>query len=138
MKPSPSPYIGFHKDARGVRSLWERFNAGLLDTEEPRNPYHQLLVGEWQRCSALGVDVAMTKGRRLSDNEFRLRREAEQMLLETSVPIVQEVGQFLVDVPGIMILTERTGTVLRITGDPLIRELAATRSASSKDRSGTN
>ena len=128
MKPNASPYVGFHKDVRGVRSLWERFNAGLLDVEERRTPYHQLLLTEWERCSALGVDVAMTKGRRLSDEEFRLRREAEQLLLETSVPIVQDVGHFLVDVPGIMILTERTGTVLHITGDSAVRERAASRS----------
>ncbi|ABM97372.1 sigma-54-dependent Fis family transcriptional regulator [Methylibium petroleiphilum] len=137
MKPNPTlhmgfhdatPYVGFHKDVRGVRGLWERFNAGLLDIEERRTPYHQLLLGEWQRCSSLGVDVAMTKGRRLSDDEFRLRREAEQLLLETSVPIVQDVGHFLVDVPGIMILTERTGTVLHITGDPAVRERAAVQS----------
>lgn len=125
MKPHLSPYVGFHKDVRGVRGLWERFNAGVLDLEERRSPYLQMLLGEWQRCSALGVDVAMTKGRRLSDHEFRLRREAEQLLLETSVPIVQDVSRFLVDVPGIMILTERTGTVLHITGDAAVRERAA-------------
>jgi transcriptional regulator of acetoin/glycerol metabolism len=128
MKPDPSPYVGFHKDLRSVHSLWERFNAGLIDLEERRNPYHQLLLGEWQRCTALGVDVAMTKGRRLSEDEFRHRREAEQLLLETSVPIVQDVGHFLVDVPGIMILTERTGTVLHISGDAKVRERAATHS----------
>ncbi len=128
MNSVPSPYVGFHKDARGVRSLWERFNAGVLDTEERRTPYLQLLLGEWQRCSALGVDVAMTKGRRLSEEEFRQRREAEQLLLQTSVPIVQDVSHFLVDVPGIMILTERTGTILHITGDPAVRERAAVQS----------
>lgn len=128
MKPDPSPYVGFHKDLRGVHSLWERFNAGLVDVEECRTPYHQLLVGEWQRCTALGVDVAMTKGRRLSDQEFRHRRDAEQLLLETSVPIVQDVGHFLVDVPGIMILTERTGTVLHISGNQKVRERAASHS----------
>jgi len=126
--PNRSPYVGFEKDARGVRSLWERFNAGLIDITERRSPYQQLLLSEWQRCRGLGVDVAMAKGRRLSDNEFRLRVQAEQLLLETSVPIVQDVGRFLDDVPGILILTERTGCILHITGDPRIRDMAATRS----------
>ncbi|MGH8518113.1 MAG: sigma-54-dependent Fis family transcriptional regulator, partial [Panacagrimonas sp.] len=128
MNAVPIPYVGFHKDPSGVRSLWERFNAGVLDVEERRSPYQQLLLSEWQRCTALGVDVAMTKGRRLSDEEFRHRREAEQLLLQTSVPIVQDVGHFLVGVPGIMILTERTGTILHITGDPAVRERAADQS----------
>lgn len=125
MKPGRSPYVGFHKDARGVLSLWERFNAGLLDLEDRRTPYHQLLVDEWQRCSTLGVDVAMTRGRRLSDHEYRMRREAEHLLIETSLPIIRDVGHFLADVPGILILTERTGTVLDISGDPAVRERAA-------------
>ncbi|WP_022980724.1 sigma-54-dependent Fis family transcriptional regulator [Ideonella sp. B508-1] len=126
--PHASPYVGFQKDLRGVRSLWERFHAGVLDLEERRTTYHELLLGEWQRCTALGVDVAMTRGRLLSSEEFRRRQEAEQLLLETSVPIVREVSNFLVDVPGIMILAERTGTVLHITGDPVVRERAATHS----------
>jgi transcriptional regulator of acetoin/glycerol metabolism len=128
MAPNQSPYVGFNKDMRGVKSLWERFNAGLIDTEERRPPYHQLLLNEWQRCMALGVDVAMTMGRRLSDSEIRQRMQAEQLLLETSLPIVQDVGRFLDDVPGIMILTERTGCVLHISGDPHVRDLAANRS----------
>ena len=37
MKPDPSPYVGFHKDLRGVHSLWERFNAGLIELEECRS-----------------------------------------------------------------------------------------------------
>ncbi|MCA6215167.1 sigma 54-interacting transcriptional regulator [Ideonella sp. B7] len=128
MKPDASPYVGFHKDLRGVRSLWERFHAGTISLDEHRPPYHALLLDEWQRCSALGVDVAMTRGRLLTPEEFRRRQEAELLLLDTSVPIVQEVSNFLVDVPGIMILAERTGTVLHITGDPAVRERAATRS----------
>lgn len=125
MKSESSPYVGFKKDLRGVHNLWERFNAGLIDIEECRTPYHQMLVGEWQRCTALGVDVAMTRGRHLSDDEFRHRLEAEQLLLQTSVPIIQDVGHFLVDVPGIMILSERTGTVLHIAGNEQVRERAA-------------
>ena len=78
------------------------------------------MLGAWSRCRE-------TKGRRLSDNELGFAARLSRVL-ETSVRIVQEVGQFLVDVPGIMILTERTGAVLRVTGEPLIRELAATRS----------
>jgi len=134
MMSNHSPYVGFDKNARGVKSLWERFNAGLIDTSdtsdssERTNPYHQLLLTEWQRCMALGVDVAMTMGRRLSDNEFRQRVQAEQLLLETSVPIVDDVGRFLDDVPGILILTEATGCVLHINGDPRVRELAANQS----------
>src|ERR1700752_1621911 len=123
-----TPYIGFEKDARGVKSLWERFNAGLIDASERRNTYQQLLLSEWQRCMALGVDVAMTVARRLSDDEFRQRARASRLLLETSVPIIKDVGRFLDEVPGLMILTEHTGGALHITGDPGVSDLAAARS----------
>lgn len=126
--PHQNPYIGFDKDVRGVKSLWERFNAGLIDTSERRNTYQQLLLSEWQRCMALGVDVAMTVARRLSEDEFQQRTQANQLLLETSVPIIKDVGRFLDEVPGLMILTEHTGCVLHITGDPKVSDRAATRS----------
>ncbi|MBL8351281.1 MAG: sigma-54-dependent Fis family transcriptional regulator [Burkholderiaceae bacterium] len=125
MKADSSPYVGFQKDPRGVRSLWERFNAGLLEPDERRPTYHRMLLADWQRCTALGVDVAMTTGRRLNPDEYQRRRQAEQLLLETSLPIIREVSQFLVDVPGILILSERTGTVLHINGDIAVQERAA-------------
>lgn len=125
---NPNPYVGFDKDVRGVRSLWERFNAGLIDTEERRNPYHQALLNDWQRCTTLGVDVAMCRARRLSDEEFRQRAQAGQLLLEASVPVIQDVGRFLDDMPGMMILTEHTGCVLHIAGDSRVQDMAASRS----------
>ncbi len=122
----PSPYVGFQKDAHNVRGLWERFNCGLAPVDEACPEYHRLLMADWRRCSALGVDVAMSRGRRLSDEEFRQRRDAERLLVATSLPIIQEVSRFLVDVPGILILTDRTGTVLHIGGDAAVQERAAT------------
>jgi sigma-54 dependent transcriptional regulator, acetoin dehydrogenase operon transcriptional activator AcoR len=122
-----NPYIGFGKDFRGIKSLWERFNAGLVDTSEPRDTYQTMLLSEWQRCMTLGVDVAMTVAPKLSDEEFRHRTQANQLLIETSVPIIKDVGRFLDEVPGLMILTEHTGSVLHITGDPRVCDLAADR-----------
>lgn len=123
-----NPYIGYKKDDRITKSLWERFNAGLLDMDSLRDPHQQLLVREWQRCSALGVDVAMNRGLRLSNREYARRRNAGSLLLTKSQPILREVGNYLQDVPGIMILTESTGTILHVEGDPGIQALAADRS----------
>jgi sigma-54 dependent transcriptional regulator, acetoin dehydrogenase operon transcriptional activator AcoR len=125
MMPEPSPYIGYQKDSRGVRHLWERFNAGLLDADERRPAYHQLLLADWRRCSALGVKATMATGHLLAGDVFAQRRQADQLLLQTSIPIIQDVGHFLVDVPGILILTESSGTVLHISGDAAVKERAA-------------
>ena len=122
------PYVDFRKDPGGVKSLWERFNAGLIDPSEPRSAHHQLLLNEWRRCRALGVDVAMTMGRRLSDSEFQERLQAQHLLVETSLPIMEDVSRFLTHVPGIVIVTEGTGCILHVAGDPLVRDIAASRS----------
>jgi sigma-54 dependent transcriptional regulator, acetoin dehydrogenase operon transcriptional activator AcoR len=121
-----SPYVGFRKDRRDVHSLWERFNAGLLATEEPHDPYHELLLAEWRRCSALGVDVAMNVGLRLEPDAFQRQLRRERLLLDTALPLVRDVGVFLGGVPGIIMLTDGTGTVLYIGGDDAVRERAAT------------
>lgn len=93
-----NPYIGYKKDDRITKSLWERFNAGLLDMDSLRDPHQQLLVREWQRCSALGVDVAMNRGLRLSNREYARRRNAGSLLLTKSQPILREVGNYLQEI----------------------------------------
>jgi transcriptional regulator of acetoin/glycerol metabolism len=122
------PYVGFDKDVRRVRSLWERFHAGLTEPSEVQNAYHKLLLAEWQRCTALGVDVAMTMARRLSDEELHARIHASRLLLETSVPLIDDVGRFLNEVPGLMLLTDTSGTVMHVTGTNASKEYAATHS----------
>jgi len=122
------PYVGFDKDVRCVRSLWERFHAGLTEPAEVQNKYHKLLLEEWQRCSSLGVDVAMTRARRLSDEELAARIQAGRLLLETSVPLIDDVGRFLSEVPGLMLLTDTSGSVMHIKGTPAVQEYAATHS----------
>ncbi|MGI6246508.1 MAG: sigma-54-dependent Fis family transcriptional regulator [Pseudochelatococcus sp.] len=125
---SINPYIGYKKDNRCTTELWERYNAGVLDIEGLRDPYQRLLVREWQRCSALGVDVALNRGLRLSDAEYERRRKAGALLMRKSQPILRGVGEYLRDVPGILILTECTGTILHIEGDADVQEMAASRS----------
>ncbi|MFT3804499.1 MAG: sigma-54-dependent Fis family transcriptional regulator [Burkholderiaceae bacterium] len=119
------PYIGFDKDPRTVKVLWERYNAGLLDAEQRRPPYHDLLVDEWMRCKAMGVDVAMARGRLLSEDEFQQRVETNRIFLKTSEPIIQEVGRFLDAQQGVWLLTDATGCILHVSGAPPVRDRAA-------------
>lgn len=125
MNPFVTPYVGHEKDARVVQQLWEDFNAGAVDLTERRDPYYQFLLNEWQRCARLGVDIAMTNGPRLDHEELHRFRESEKLLMSASVPIFDQVGGFLQGVPGIMVLTEKTATVLHISGDERVQERAA-------------
>ncbi len=123
-----TPYLGFDKDVHVVGGLWERFHAGLLEPGELRDPYHQLLLTEWRRCSSLGVDVTMTMARRLSDDEVHERSQASRLLLDTSVSLIEDVGRFLDTIPGLMLLTDTTGCVLHVAGSQATQDHAAGRS----------
>lgn len=126
--PTKTPYTGFEKNPRGVKNLWERFHSGLIVPGERRGTYEDLLLHEWQRCTTLGVDVAMTRARRLSDEEYQQRTQSNRWLLEASVPIIDDVGRFLDDAPGVMLLTDGSGCVLHVFGQPNVRDVAAHRS----------
>jgi len=123
-----NPYVGFNKDRRSIKSLWERFNSGLVRLEDVEDSYQRMLLAEWQRCMSLGVDVAMNVGRRLTEEEYLRRRAASRLLLEKSRPVIDGVSPYLEDVPGIFILTEGTGSILHVSGRAEVRAIAEDRS----------
>lgn len=131
MLPAKSPYIGFDKNPGGLKTLWEKFHSGLIepvDLEARFEPYQHLLLQEWQRCAELGVDVETTRARRLSEEDYRQRAHASRLLVESAVPVIRQAAQFMEHVPSIIILTDKTGCVLHLAGQPGILELAAERS----------
>ena len=124
----PNPYFGFRKDRSLAHRLWERFNCGLIELDEIRDPYQRALVDDWQRCAALGIDVAMRAGVRLSDDEHRHAVEDAAQLLDRARPAIAQVSACLFDVPGILILTNGAGTILHVEGDARVKAFAAERS----------
>lgn len=123
-----TPYVGFAKDARGVKRLWETFQAGRIDHIDGWPLYERLLLTEWQRCQTLGVDATMLTGHLLNQDEFEQCRQNAHLLAEASIPVMQDVGRFLSEAPALILLTENTGCILHIAGDPKVKELAAIRS----------
>ena len=119
-----NPYVGFNKDRRRITTLWERFNSGLVRPEDVEDSYQRMLLAEWQHCMSLGVDVAMNVGRRLTEDEYQRRYAASRLLLEKSRPVIDGVSPYLQDVPGIFLLTEETGSILHVAGQPQVRRLA--------------
>ncbi len=123
-----NPYFGFRKDRSLTHDLWERFNGGLIEVEAIRDPYQQALIQDWQRCATLGIDVAMRAGVRLSDEEHRRAVEDAAQLLERARPAIAQVSRCLIDVPGILILTDGSGIILHVEGDARVKAFAAERS----------
>ena len=121
---SQNPYFGFQKDRGHTHRLWEKFNSGLLDIEALQDPYERLLVSEWTRCSEFGIDVHMSRGRMLDMNEFDRIVSENEDFLATASQVISRVNECLVNVPGILILTDATGTIMQIVGDEATKRLA--------------
>ncbi|NIF85820.1 sigma-54-dependent Fis family transcriptional regulator [Comamonas sp. Tr-654] len=123
-----NPYVGYDKDVRGVGNLWERFQAGLVSPEEASSPYYRMLLQEWRRCTALGVDLAMTMARRLSDDEVQERLRASQLMLETYLPLIESLNPFLDGHSSMMMLTDASGCILHMAGTEQALDQAAAHS----------
>lgn len=126
--PTHNPYVGYNKDARGVKNLWERFHSGLVTPGQGHSAYEDLLLNDWQRCTALGVDTTITMARRLAEDEYIRLEQANRRLIDSAVPIIEDVGRFLDNVPGLMLLADHSGCVLHIAGQAQVRDMAACRS----------
>lgn len=123
-----NPYVGYDKDVRGVGNLWERFQAGLVNPGETSSPYYQMLLQDWRRCTALGVDLAMTMARRLNDEELHERLRASQLMLETYLPLIECVNPFLDGHSSLMMLTDASGCILHMAGTQQALDQAAAHS----------
>jgi transcriptional regulator of acetoin/glycerol metabolism len=119
-----NPYVTHQKDRRKTHKLWERFQVGLV-TEESLGQYENTLVREWQRCKTLGIDAEMRAGILLSEDQYNATVENNRLLLVKSKPILNKISKLLSGVPGILMLTDRMGTILNIVGSPAVRLRAA-------------
>jgi PAS domain S-box-containing protein len=123
-----NPYVGFRKDRRRINSLWEKFNAGTMDPGLLSDPYVRLLVSEWKRLARLGVDPTRKMGVLCGEGEFQKHLRDNEQLLSIARPIIRKVTGELAGVPGIVLLADRHGVLLQVSGDAWIRDLAANRS----------
>lgn len=122
-----NPYFGFRKDRAKTYSLWERFNVGLLDPEGLKDSYQRLLVEEWRRCVDLRIDSCKKLGVRLGEDELNAHLEGRRQFLDSARAAIARVVGGLIDVPGILVVSDDQGVILDIVGDNQTRVLAAER-----------
>ncbi|MBE0618884.1 MAG: sigma-54-dependent Fis family transcriptional regulator [Proteobacteria bacterium] len=132
------------KDRKLAEKLWEAFNVGKQPAVETRDPYLRMLLSDWRRCRSLGVSSNMKHGVLLSKDEYAKALAGSRLLLERAEPVLSQAQRYLSGVPGILILTDGDGTILRVVGDPSVRSKAdrmsniVEGSRWSEDVSGTN
>ncbi len=119
-----SLYIG-SKDRNKLDKLWEQVHLNGITSEPIADPYFRMLMEDWQRCSEMGIDSNMQKGVLLPGDIFEQIKKDKEFLLYKAIPIVERVRHVISGLPGILIITDDTGTILYISGDPLVRSKAA-------------
>ena len=138
-----NPYITYPKDRRRIHKLRDRFEGGVI-TNDRLEPYEKMLIRDWARCKALGINPGMHEGIILPEDEYQSALAANSFIIEKSSPILNKVSNLLTGVPGILILADNMGTILYIIGDPSVRLRAAEdsglveRASWSESAAGTN
>ncbi|MBI5442534.1 MAG: sigma-54-dependent Fis family transcriptional regulator [Deltaproteobacteria bacterium] len=126
LSPTSNLYIDHPKDRARTDDLWERFHCAL-DSASPdaADAYAAMLLSEWRRCQSMGVDPALQHAPVVSGGDFERLLQARKVLLDSAAPILDKVETLFAGVPGILILGDEEGTILRVAGDPRVRLRAA-------------
>jgi transcriptional regulator of acetoin/glycerol metabolism len=119
-----NPATTYPKDRRKIDKLWNKFEVGRI-AHERLDPYERTLVGNWMRCRTLGINPGMREGLILPEEEYKAALANSCFIVDKAAPILKRVSNLLTCVPGILILTDRKGTILHIIGDPSVRLRAA-------------
>jgi transcriptional regulator of acetoin/glycerol metabolism len=100
----------------GIMSAWERFLSG---GGTPSDSLRYLIDVSWQRCVRAQVDPRRGEAPPpLSDDTLRSLREAYGELLTSSAPVMAHARNFLAETGTVMALTDPSGMILSLEGDP--------------------
>jgi sigma-54 dependent transcriptional regulator, acetoin dehydrogenase operon transcriptional activator AcoR len=118
------PFSAFpHPDQEPqVMALWERF---LLGRELSPNVVRDVIEGSWIRCQSAGVDPQRSQAAPPLPEEALLALQHDHRdLVGASVPIMDQVRDFLSESGTIIVLADPTGTILEAAGDPATLDAA--------------
>ena len=100
----------------GIMSAWERFLSG---GGTPSDSLRYLIDVSWQRCLRAQVDPRRGEAPPPLPNEtLRPLRVAYGELLTSSAPVMAHARNFLAETGTIMALTDPSGMILTLEGDP--------------------
>ncbi len=100
----------------GIMSAWERFLSG---GGTPSDSLRYLIDVSWQRCLRAQVDPRRVEAPPpLPDETLHSLREAYGELLTSSAPVMAHARNFLAETGTMMALTDPSGMILTLEGDP--------------------
>jgi transcriptional regulator of acetoin/glycerol metabolism len=105
---------------RDVMNHWER----VLNGEEcSSDALRRLIDDSWRRCLNAHVDPAKYQAPPpLSENSLYSLQQKHGDLLSASTPVMAMAQDFLAETGTIMVLTDHSGTILSLEGDPVTRD----------------
>ena len=108
---------------RDVMNHWER----LLNGEEcSSDALRRLIDDSWRRCLNAHVDPGKYQAPPpLSENSLYSLQQKHGDLLTASTPVMAMARDFLAETGTIMVLTDHSGTILSLEGDPATRDEGA-------------
>ncbi|MBI5018566.1 MAG: sigma-54-dependent Fis family transcriptional regulator [Deltaproteobacteria bacterium] len=109
--------LGFPKERRKIDHLWDRFIVKRdLNSAEAEDPQQRLIISEWERCRSLGVDPRLRFGVTVSAANYEKTLQDQGWILRVIRPILQKTADLL-QVRGVFLFTEPSGTVIFAAGD---------------------
>lgn len=99
-----------------IMSLWER----LLNGDDcSTDPLRRLIDDSWRRCLDARVDPGRYEAPPpLAEDSLYSLRHKHGDLLTASTPVMAHAREFLSETGTIMVLTDQSGTILNLEGDP--------------------
>ncbi|MDX9872179.1 MAG: sigma-54-dependent Fis family transcriptional regulator [Clostridia bacterium] len=104
-----------------LKRLWKRFITGeeISDFPEP------LIYESWQRCRQMKVDPDQTNANIvLTNRELRKLREKNRLLLQVSMPTLENLAGFVAGSGFAVALSDENGYLMEVSGDDNVRDAA--------------
>lgn len=107
------PAIG---DDRAVMVAWEKFLSG---DGMPHDAVRRMIEDSWRRCLEQGVNPIRVAAPLAVDRDgLRSLQHRHADLIDAAKPVMAQAREFLAESGTMMILTDPTGVILWVEGDP--------------------
>ena len=101
---------------RDVMSMWERL---LCGDEGSSDALRRLIDDSWRRCLIARVNPRRDEAPPpLEEDSLYTLRQKHGDLLQASTPVMAHAREFLSETGTVMVLTDQSGTILNLEGDP--------------------
>ncbi|MCR6632456.1 MAG: sigma-54-dependent Fis family transcriptional regulator [Magnetospirillum sp.] len=103
-------------DDRAVMIAWEKFLSG---DGMPHDAVRRMIEDSWRRCLEQGVNPIRVAAPLAVDGDgLRSLQHRHSDLIEAAKPVMAQAREFLAESGTMMILTDPTGVILWVEGDP--------------------